>query len=128
MKKVMMSIAAFLTLALFSAPVTLAAPNNSTNNPNVVANYPTGNHTVIMPDGSIAYNQMGADVVMVTGNSNNGQQWYLNPDGGGVHTNFKDVGSDTSCSPGWTFIGKANPSWGSYFTAGDNYCANSNSF
>lgn len=127
MKKILLSIIVFVTFAAFGVPMTFAAPFNANNNPNIVANYPTGDHTVIMPDGSIVYNQQGADIVMMNKNSGNAQQWYDNGDGG-VHTNFKDVGQATTCSNGWTFVGQANPSWGGYFVVGDNYCAKSNSF
>lgn len=63
-----------------------AAPTNEnkgTQNPQVVAYYPQGvayypqgNHTVIQPDNSIKYGQIGTDLVLEAGEDKTFQQWY----------------------------------------------------
>lgn len=124
--------AAVVGMTLMQAGAVYASPaneNKGNNNPNVVAFYPDSTHTVIQPDGSIKYEQPGADLVMQAGK--NFQQWYDGPSTD-VHTLWRNVGDDTSCNGHFTLV--ENPyqpptgdTWGTYFPNGDNYCVKSNS-
>ncbi len=125
-------------LMVFVVTPAFAAPNNAANNPNIVANFPSGQHTVIEGNGVTDFNHVGSDVVMKAGNSNNFQQWFQGSSttesqagAHGDHSVWRDIGSNTSCPSGWTFV--ANPkqpptgdTWGSYFPNGDNYCVHTN--
>jgi hypothetical protein len=122
MKKI---IFAALTIAALALPAGVAAApfNAADKNPQVVAYYPTGIHAIA--GNPITYHE-GADLVKRNGASGNFQQWYQHPDGWGIHSVWKDVGSQTTCSKGWVFIAQANPGWGDYLTAGANYCVHNN--
>ena len=107
----------------------MAAPFKAENNPQIVANYPTGSHGIVGED---AYHE-GADVVMTTGKSGNLQQWFYGTseevDGThGDHSVWRNVGSDTSCPEGWDFIANPYPAWGDYLTPGNNYCVHTNDY
>ena len=134
MKKTLIS---FLTVGLLcSLGVTKvsAAPTNppkADNNPQVVAYYPVGSHTVIQPDNTILYGQNGTDLVLEAGEDKTFQQWYEGVNGDKVHTVWRNVGSDTQCPSDWLLI--QNPyqpptgdTWGYHFPNGDNYCVKSN--
>src|SRR3954466_6936829 len=64
-----------------SAGTAAAAPFNALNNPQIVANYSSGDHGIV----GEPYLHQGADVVMRAGNSGNFQQWFYGtsaePDG-----------------------------------------------
>lgn len=121
------------SLSILAMPVSaFAAPFNAANNPNIVANYPNGPHTIVEKDGSIDYRDYGADVVIRAGNSNNFQQWFVG-NNDSDHSVWMDVETATSCPAKWTFI--ENPyhppfgdTWGYYFPPGDNYCVHTNDF
>jgi hypothetical protein len=120
-----------VSMFLVNTGAVLAAPASvpkAENNPNVVAFYTSGPHAVIQKDGTILYNQQGADLVLQSGW--NFQQWYVDASGNVVHTLFRNVGDDTTCNGNGLFI--ENPydppngdTWGYYFPDGDNYCASS---
>lgn len=137
MKKILGTLISFCMMGFAVTPA-LAAPNNATNNPNIVANYSNGQHTVIEGGGITDFNHVGSDVVMKAGNSQNFQQWFqgtstteTQDSTHGDHSVWRNVGSNTSCSSGWTLV--VNPkqpptgaTWGSYFPNGDNYCVHTN--
>lgn len=116
----------FLTVTAGSA---WAAPFNARNNPQIVANYPTGDHGVT----GEAYLHNGADVVMRAGNSGNFQQWFYgySAETGqiteGDHSLWVSVGSDTTCRKGGTLVENANQAWGDYLLSG-NYCVYTNDY
>lgn len=137
MRKIYKSPLYFLSgvfLLLASVSSVGAAPTNSQkaeNNPQIVSNYQTGDHTVVQPDNSIAYGQLGADVVMEAGEDKTFQQWYEGQNGETVHTVWRNIGTDTQCPANWLFI--QNPqqpptgdTWGYHFPDGSNYCVKSN--
>lgn len=137
MKKIFGLIVSVCLMSLAVSPA-LAAPNDAANNPNIVANYPDGQHTVIEGNGVTDYNHVGSDVVMQAGNSNNFQQWFNGTSTTetadsthGDHSVWRDIGQDTSCPSGWTFVENPNQpptgdTWGTYFPSGDNYCVHTN--
>lgn len=105
-----------------------AAPFKAANNPNILDNYPTGPHGII---GEAEYHE-GADVVMKAGRSGNIQQWFYGTSASeglhGEHSNWKNVGSATSCPAGWDFVADPYPEWGFYLESGANYCVHTNDF
>ena len=121
------AIAVSLTGSAYASPVN---DNLGLNNPNVVSYYPSGTHTVIQPDNTIEYEQLGGDVVFQAGS--NFQQFYEDPNGNRVHTLFRNVGTDTECQVGLFLENPYDPpapgadTWGYHFPPGDNYCAQSN--
>ncbi len=110
------------------APNAHAAPFNAVNNPQIVANYPTGPHGI---PGEAEFHE-GADVVMRAGNSGNFQQWFYGTSASeslhGEHSKKKNVGSQTECPNGWVLIPDAHPEWGDYLEPGANYCVHTNDF
>ena len=119
-----------VALAVLVTPLTaFAAPFTAIHNPNIVANYQTGQHGVV----SEPYVHTGADVVMQNGQSGNFQQWFYgttNEPGvtsEGDHSLFKNVGTSSSCTSGATLL--THPvAWGSYLNASANYCVKTNDF
>ena len=127
MKK-LISTFAISSFFLISVGTALAAPK--ANNPQVVANYSTGDHGIVgEPD-----THTGADVVMTAGKSGNFQQWFkgTSTENGGItegdHSVWMNVGSRTSCPNGWDFVSSPYPAWGSYLQPGANYCVHTNDF
>ncbi len=122
--------ATFLAAAMMTVytPSAWAAPFNSTNNPNIVANYPSGSHGIVGEDSL----HTGADLVVAAGQSGNFQQWFVgNGDGNvndeGDHSVWLSVGNSTSCPSGWDLLVNAQNNWGSYLKPG-NYCVHTNNF
>lgn len=119
-----------LAVSLFGATAAFAAPFNAGNNPQIVANYSTGDHGIP----GEPYLHTGADVVMRAGNSGNFQQWFYgtSAENGGItegdHSVWKNVGTSTSCSDNETLVADAYPQWGDYLEPGANYCVKTNDF
>ena len=126
----MKHIIGFLIVVLFRLSmvgVALAAPTNpekGSNNPNVVAYYPTGIHAI--PTDPVTY-VTGTDLVTMRGNTGEIQAWYTGEDGHGVHSVW-NVSKDGKCSSNWVLIPQAYPNWGDYLTPGADYCVLNNSF
>ncbi len=127
--KYIMSI--FMALAmLFSAVPVFAAPFKADNNPQIVANYATGDHGI---PGEPA-THTGADVVMQAGNSGNFQQWFYGfaDENSGImegdHSVWK-LSKDGTC-PSNTFAMTVGPNnfWGDYLVQGATYCIRTNDF
>lgn len=99
----------------------------------VVAYYPSpSDHTVILPNGDIAYNQIGFDVVKKNGKSGNFQQWYFGDDGTNYHSVWK-VQKNDKCPNSSVEIEQAyNPpdgdTWGDYLEPDADYCVKTNEF
>jgi hypothetical protein len=125
MKKIL-SITLSIAMMGVSATTIMAAPFNA-NNPNIVANYPTGPHGIV---GEPEYHE-GADVVMLAGQSGIVQQWFVgnsSVDGfHGDHSVWKPT-SDTTCQSGSVLVLNAYPDWGDYLIPGSNYCVTTNDF
>ncbi|MGE5393044.1 MAG: hypothetical protein ACM3NH_04865 [Candidatus Saccharibacteria bacterium] len=129
MNKIALVSGVLLSLAL-TAPA-LAAPFNAANNPNIVANYPTGDHGIA----GEPVNHNGADVVMRAGNSGNFQQWFVGTaaENGGVTEGDHSVwmlSKDGSCpNDSWykMTVGPGN-FWGDYLVNGGTYCIHTNDF
>lgn len=127
MKTLFMSLLA-LAVFLSGSSMAYAAPFNAEGNPNIVANYPTGPHGII---GEAEFHE-GADVVKLNGKSGNLQQWFYGTSASeglhGEHSNWKNVGTATSCSQGWDLVVDPYPEWGDYLEPGSNYCVRTNDF
>lgn len=115
-------------IVLFAFAGVASAAHFKSNNPNTVANYPTGDHGIV----GEPYLHVGADVVTKSGNSGNFQQWFVgtSTENGGVsekdHSVWK-VSKDGSCSnDGWVLVENASQSWGDYLVSGANYCVKTN--
>ncbi len=122
----------YFLIPLFTLAVSVgsvsAAPFNASGNPNIVANYPTGPHGI---PGEAEFHE-GADVVMRAGQSGNFQQWFYGTSASenlhGEHSNWKNVGSATTCPNGWILFVDPYPEWGDYLEPGANYCIHTNNF
>lgn len=130
MNKLTVSLLSGLVLMLVGVAPVFAAPFNAENNPQIVANFPTGDHGVVGE--SDTHN--GADVVMRAGDSGNFQQWFYgtSTENGGIiegdHSVWMHVGSSTTCpNDDWDLVVNANQSWGDYLEPG-NYCVHTNDF
>jgi hypothetical protein len=115
-----------LAAAVFVTP-TFAAPFNAENNPQIVANYDSGDHGIV----GEPYLHTGADVVMTTGKNGGIQQWFygIGEDGKkeGDHSVWK-VSKDGSCDSGWVLVEDPYPEWGDYLVPGADYCVHTNDF
>lgn len=130
MKKLFTLVAVF-GLFLLSHQTVSAAPFMAKNNPQIVANYPTGNHGIVgEPD-----THTGADVVMRTGNSGNFQQWFKGTStetGNPLETDHSVIklSNNGSCQAGWDKLVPTDASgsnyWGDYLQYGATYCVRTN--
>ncbi|HUZ92706.1 MAG TPA: hypothetical protein VNG29_01775 [Candidatus Paceibacterota bacterium] len=108
----------------------LAAPFTAVNNPQIVANYPTGTHGIV----GEYYLHTGADVVMRAGASGNFQQWFrgTSAENGGVtegdHSVFLINRNNRCPNSSWMTVPNAGASWGSYLVQGAGYCVHTNDF
>lgn len=118
-----------LVISFFGVTSAFAAPFNS-NNPNIVANYSSGDHGIV----GEPYLHQGADVVMRAGNSGNFQQWFYgtSEENGGItegdHSVWINVGTKTNCPGHAVLVASAYPAWGDYLQPGANYCVSTNDF
>ncbi len=116
-----------LVLSVSTLSVASAAPFNAENNPNIVANYPTGPHGIV---GDSEYHE-GADVVMKDGNSPTLQQWFYGTSASnglhGDHSVWK-VSKDGTCPDNWILFPQAYPSMGDYLEPGADYCVMTNEY
>lgn len=97
-----------------------AAPNP--NNPNVVAYYENGPHTIpLNPQFSVE----GFDLVMKNGNSGNFNQWFWNGDIG--YHSVWNMTKNGKCENG-VLIHNAYPGWGYYLVPNADYCVITNEF
>lgn len=108
----------------------LAAPNNAENNPQIVANYPDGDHGIV----GEPFKHTGSDVVMKTGDNGNFQQWFYGfseQEGGiieGDHSLWK-VSKDGTCpNDKWVLVEEPYPEWGDYLEPGVDYCVLTNDY
>jgi hypothetical protein len=130
MKRFLSFLGVFAVIAAFGAGTALAAPFNSQNNPQIVANYPTGDHGIVAEP----YLHQGADVVMKSGNSGNFQQWFYgtSAENGGItegdHSLWKIAQNGQCPSSDWVLVPNASASWGDYLVPGADYCVNTNDF
>ncbi len=115
---------------LFTPVVSLAAPFNADGNPQIVANYDSGEHGVV----GETETHTGADVVMRAGESGNFQQWFYGTsteDGGiteGDHSIWK-LSEDGACNGGATAMTVNSENfWGDYLVEGGTYCIKTNDF
>lgn len=126
--KIRIILFAVFALALILPVTAMAAPFKAENNPQIVANYPTGDHGIV----GEPYLHEGADVVMKAGKSGNFQQWFYgtsaepNHPVEGDHSVWK-LSKDGTCKDGWDLVENANQSWGDYLQPG-NYCVKTNDF
>lgn len=120
---ILLSLVFFGTSAAFASPI---QPNF--DNPNVVAYYPSGIHTIVGEQNDV---HTGIDIVMAAGGSGNFQQWFLGTSTNeGLHGDHSVwlVQKNGSCANGWTEVVNAYPSWGDYLQPGANYCVKTNEF
>lgn len=128
--KIVTAISASVIMIGAFASSAFAAPFNATNNPQIVANYSSGDHGVVGE--FVTHN--GADVVMRAGNSGNFQQWFYgtsDENGGnteGDHSIWRNVGDSTDCHAKEVLVENASASWGDYLQPGANYCVKTNDF
>jgi hypothetical protein len=118
------SYAAALALAVvFLSGTAFAAPKDPNSNPNVVAYYPTGDHGVV----GEYYLHTGSDLVVAAGNSGNFDQWFIGTtteSNGATVTEHSvwNLSHNGTCPNGWILVPNASADWGSYLTAGADYC------
>ena len=112
-------IAGITTALVFTigASITSAAPFNAASNPNIVANYPTGPHGIV--------------VVMRAGQSGNFQQWFEGTSASegyhGEHSLWKE--SQTGeCKDKEYLVSNAHPEWGDYLAPDTDYCVKTNDY
>lgn len=128
--KNLLKILGVIPMFLLMVSPAFAAPNNAENNPNIVANYPTGDHGI--PGEPATHN--GSDVVMAAGKSGNFQQWFYGTttEEGvvteGDHSVWK-LSKDGTC-PDNTVQMTVNSGnfWGDYLVDGGTYCIRTNDF
>jgi len=115
-----------------SSPIAFAAPFKAKYNPQIVANYNSGDHGI---PGEPFLHQ-GADVVMLAGKSWNVQQWfygYSEENGGiieGDHSVWK-LSKNGQCPTDTTAVTvSTDPAssnyWGNYLKDGTTYCVRTN--
>ena len=113
---------------LVSASSVVAAPFFAEGNPNIVANYHDGIHTIPGEQEDI---HTGMDVVMRAGKSGNFQQWFLGDSEQegfhGEHSLWKES-KDGTCKNGDVLIEDAHPGWGDYLNPEADYCVKTNEF
>lgn len=137
-RKILTVFATAAVLASSFAGIASAAPfNAASNNPNVVAFYPSGDHGVVGENA----NHNGTDLVMRAGQSGNFQQWFYGqalegPNGSpiteGDHSLWK-VSRGGTCPAGSFALQvstdpNSNNFWGDYLEDGATYCVRTNDF
>ena len=118
-------------LFLLSSKTVLANPTNfqkAQNNPQVVAYYAGGLHTIPGEEGS---SHWGEDLVMRAGGSGNFQQWFLGWSAGesfhGEHSVWL-ISRTGNCPQSFMVYVDPNPGWGDYFVDGATYCVKTNNY
>jgi uncharacterized protein YbdZ (MbtH family) len=130
--KTLLSVVTAIAVFAMSTGLVMAAPFKAADkNPNIVAHYEDGPHTIIGIDGSDEEVSLeGKDIVMKAGKSGNFQQWFENDKN--YHSVWRHVGEATECPEGWVLVENAkNPddgdTWGDYLEEG-NYCVRTNEY
>jgi len=118
---------AVLIVGLGVSSFAQAAPFSAENNPNIVANYSTGDHGIV----GDPFLHTGADVVMKLGNSGKFMQWFegMSAENGGIVQAVKSkwtLSKDGTCPRGSLMIQNINTNpdnfWGDYLQTGATYC------
>lgn len=106
-----------------------AAPNSAGNNPQIVANYSSGDHGIV----GEPFLHQGSDVVMQAGSSGNFQQWFYGTSTEstgthGDHSIWMLANNGTCPNSNWILVPNASASWGDYLVAGADYCVKTNDY
>lgn len=127
MKKILLTIAIVAAVLLTGAITADAAPwvpaENETN-PQIVAYYPEGPHSIVGLDGQFE----GRDLVMLRGNSGQIQQWFegiIDGKYAAIHSVW-NLSKNGSCPGDWIAVPNAYPQWGDYLVPGATYCVKNN--